>query len=132
MPWRAASAALTNVTVPSFGTSHTQRVLALAWALSANGSEIARVAIPTLTFLFILPPRGRTCPQRVRPSPIAAAIAAQSKDRTLCRVCQENYPPVRRRRSGQRPSRGPVFGNDPEPEGLPARSQLRCLGVVGV
>jgi hypothetical protein len=53
IPWRAASAALTNVTVPTSGTSHTQSVLALAWALSVNGNAIARVATPTLTCLFI-------------------------------------------------------------------------------
>src|SRR5438046_1155126 len=73
MPWRAASAALTNVTGPSFGTSHTQRVLALAWALSANGNEIARVAIPTLTCLFIFASSSAHLPAPHAPFPVGGS-----------------------------------------------------------
>jgi hypothetical protein len=53
IPWAAASAAVTNTTVPSFGTSHTHRVEALAFAASPRGSEIAIVAIAALTCRFI-------------------------------------------------------------------------------
>jgi hypothetical protein len=53
MPWRAASAAVTKVTVPSFGTSQIHNVFALAWVQSARGIAIATVANAVLALRFI-------------------------------------------------------------------------------
>src|SRR4051794_3013978 len=48
IPWRAAFAAVTNVTKPSPGTSHTHLVSALALALKMTGDSRTTVAIDDL------------------------------------------------------------------------------------